>query len=193
MVFYSTKSKAKVFHLQHCVIIRRIRKENRMTLSSPMEARALGYRLCNCCSVVGMRYQKERKAIDQFCDANQITCWLEDGILYVRTSKSQWCMIVSGKANKLFLYHKNTYNKRETPLSIVPGYHSQAIRCKSIADYLDYIVQHDAFRTAEKERARRKAISESELRKNTRSYQRGTKNRRFSAGQLYSVLDDLDL
>ena len=193
MVIYSTKSSSKVFHLQHCHIARRIRKEYKVKLDSPAEARALGYRLCNCCSLVGMRYRKERKAIDRFCDANKLACWLDDGILYVRTNNGQWCIIVNGKANKLFLYHKNTYYKQETIPSIVPGYHSQAIRCKSIVGYLDYIVQHDAFRAAEEERARRKATSKRDLRKNTRPYQRGTTNRSFNAGQLYSILDTLDL
>ena len=193
VVFYSTKSNEKVFHLPHCNIARRIRKEYKMKLDDPEIARALGYRQCNCCSLVGMRLRKEQKAIDQFCQENGVAYHLEDGQLHVRTPYSKWRIIVSGKANKLFLYHRNTFKKDEKFVSIIPGYHSQAIRCKSILEYLNYIVQHDAFRLREKEKAKRKATSHRDLRRNTRPYQRGTSNQSFNAGQLYSILDHLDL
>lgn len=193
MVFYSKKSNEKVFHLPHCKIAHRIRKEYKLKFDDPTTARQAGYRQCNCCSPVGMRLRKEQKAVDQFCQENGVSYRLEDGQLHIRTPRSKWRIIVSGKANKLFLYHRNSYQKQEKIPSIVPGYHSQAIRHKTIVDYMDYIVQHDAYRLREQERAKRKATSKRDLRRNTRTYQRGITNRSFSAGQLYSILDNLDL
>lgn len=113
MVFYSTKSNEKVFHLPHCKIARRIRKEYKKQFATPEEARLAGYRMCNCCSLVGMRLRKEQKAVNQYCQENGVSCWLEDGQLHVHTPRSKWRIIVNGKANKLFLYHKNTYQKYE--------------------------------------------------------------------------------
>jgi len=193
VVFYSKKSNEKVFHLSHCNIARRIRKDYKLKFDDPETARQAGYRQCNCCSLVGMRLRREQKAVDQFCQENGVSYRLEDGQLHVCTPRSKWRIIVSGKANKLFLYHKNSFQKHEKIPSIIPGYHSQAIRCKTIVEYLDYIVQHDAFRLKEQERAKRKSTSKRDLRRNTRQYQRGTTNRSFNAGQLYSVLDNLDL
>ena len=193
MVFYSTKSNEKVFHLPHCKIARRIRKEYKMQFSSPEEARLAGYRMCNCCSLVGMRLRKEQKAVNQFCQENGISCWLEDGQLHVHTPRSKWRIIVSGKANKLFLYHKNTYQKYEKIPSIVPGYHSQATRSKTIIGYLEYIIQHDIYRRRQEKKAKQKADSMRNLRRNTRSYQRGTDNRRYNANQLYSIMDNIYL
>ena len=128
MVFYSTKSNEKVFHLPHCNIARRIRKEYKKQFDSPEEARMAGYRMCNCCPLVGMRLRKEQKAVNQFCQENGVSCWLEDGQLHVHTPRSKWRIIVKGKANKLFLYHKNTYHKYEEIPSIVP-------RCLMVARY----------------------------------------------------------
>ena len=103
MVFYSTKSNEKVFHLPHCKIARRIRKEYKKQFATPEEARLAGYRMCNCCSPVGMRLRKEQKAVNQFCQENGVSCWLEDGQLHVHTPRSKWRIIVNGKATQLVL------------------------------------------------------------------------------------------
>lgn len=193
MVFYSTKSNEKVFHLPHCKIARRIRKEYKMQFSTPEEARMAGYRMCNCCSLVGMRLRKEQNAVNQFCQENGVSCWLEDGQLHVHTPRSKWRIIVNGKAHKLFLYHKNTYHKNEEIPSIVPGYHSQAIRSKTIVGYLEYIIDHDIYRRRQEKKAKQKADSMRNLRRNTHTYQRGTDNRRYNANQLYSIMDNIYL
>ena len=193
MVFYSIKSNEKVFHLSHCSVIRRIRKEYKKTFDNPEEARISGYRQCNCCSLVGMRLRKEQKAVDQFCQENGVSCHLEDGQLHVRAHKSNWRIITNGRRNKLFLYHKNTLRKDEDIPSIVPGYHSQAFRSNTIVGYLCYIVQHDEYCKRERQKAMRQAAARQELRRNTRPYQRGTTKRSYNAGQLYSILDDLNL
>lgn len=193
MVFYSTKSREKVFHLPHCKISRRILKKNRQQFVTPEIARNAGYRICACCSPVGMKLRKEQDTVDRFCLEHGISCYLEDGQLHVHTPWSRWRIIANGKENKLFLYHKNTNRRREKTPSIVPGYHSQAIRHTTILGYLDYIVQHDAFRQKEADKEKRKATSKRDLRRNTQKYRKGTANKSFSANQLYSLLDDLIL
>lgn len=193
MVFYSTKSNEKVFHLPHCKIARRIHKEYKKQFATPEEARVVGYRMCNCCSPMGMKLRKEQEAVNQFCQENGVSCWLVDGQLHVITPRSEWRIIVNGKAKKLFLYHKNTYEKFEKIPSIVPGYHSQAARSETIVGYLEYIIQHDIYRRRQEKKAKQKADSMRNLRKNTRSYQRGTDNRRYSANQLYSIMDNIYL
>ena len=194
MVFYSAKSSEKVFHLSHCPNARRIRKDNKKTFESQDEARQAGYRMCDHCSVVGTRLRREQKDVEDFCHEYNITCHLEDGQLHIHTQNSEWRIIVNGKANRLFLYHKNSYEKKDEKIpSIVPGFHSQAIRYSTILEYLDYIVQHDAFRRREKKKAERKAKSMRDLRRNTRQFRRGTDTRRFNANQLYSIMDGIYL
>lgn len=191
MVFYSIKSTEKVFHLPHCKIRQRMNKEYEQHFDTPEEAREHGYRMCNCCSPVGSRLRKEQVAVNQFCQENGVSCRQEDGQLHIRTPHSKWRIIVNGKAKKLFLYHKNSYEKPERIPSIVPGYHSQAIRCDSIMGYLQYIVEHDTFRVRERKIAKKKKRAYHNLRKNTWKYQKGRGNARVSANQLYSVLDNV--
>ena len=191
--YYSKKSSEKVFHLPHCKILHRIRKENKMKFETAEEARMAGYRMCNCCSPVGGKLRKEQKDVDRFCQEYGVSCYLEDGQLHVHTPRSEWRIIVNGKINKLFLYHKNTYNKHERIPSIVPGFHSQAIRSKTIVGYLDYIVQHDAYRRREEKKAKMRSDSMKNLRRNTAPYQRGLEKRRYNANQLYSVMKDIYL
>lgn len=193
MVFYSIKSNEKVFHLPHCNVNRRIRKEYKKQFFNEEEARIAGYRMCNCCSVVGARLKKEQEAVNQFCQQNGVACWHEDGQIHIQTPESKWKIITSGKGNKLFLYHKNAFHKEDSIPSIVPGYHSQAARSKTIVGYLDYIVQHDAYWKRQKKKAKKKAESMKNLRRNTRRYQRGTDNQRYNANQLYSIMESVYL
>ena len=193
MVIYSTKSSEKVFHLPHCSIIRRIRKENRKQFRTPEEARMFGYRQCNCCSPVGMKLRKEQQAVNLFCQQNGVSCRLEDGQLHVRTPKGKWRIIIYGKAKKLFLYHKNALHKDSNIPSIIPGYHSQATCSNTILGYLRYIVRHDDFRERERKKAKRQTAKPRESHKRPRPYQRSTMNRNYSTGQLYSILDQLNL
>lgn len=191
MVFYSIKSKEKVFHLSHCKIRQRMKKEYEQHFATPEEAREHGYRLCNCCCPIGTRLRKEQVSVNQFCQENGISCRLEDGQLHIRTPHSKWRIIINGKAKKLFLYHKNSFEKRERIPSIVPGYHSQAIRCDNIIGYLKYIVEHDTFRLQERKIAKKKRHAYRNLRQNTWKYQKGRSTTRFSTNQLYSIMDDV--
>jgi len=193
VVTYSIKSSERIFHLPHCKIGQRIRKEYRQQFFTQEEARVSGYRACNCCSQMGMKLRREQKAVGQFCQENGVSVYLEDGQLHVLTPYSKWRIIENGKANKLFLYHKNKFSKPEKRPSIVLGYHSQAARSSTIVGYLKYIVEHDEYWRRERERNKKKATSKQELRRSTRSFQRGATYRSYSANQLYSILNNLDL
>ena len=72
MVYASIKSREKVFHLPHCKIHTRINRDYRIAFDTPAQARSAGYRMCNCCSSMGMRLRKEQKEIDTFCEKNKL-------------------------------------------------------------------------------------------------------------------------
>lgn len=193
MVYASTKSREKVFHLPHCKIHPRINRDYRITFDTPDKARAEGYRMCNCCSVIGMRLRKERAAVEEFCERNKLTYLLWDGEMLIKTPNSDWKIIINGRNKKMFLYHKNKFRSPSDDESMIPGYHSQAIREKTILGYLQYIVSHDDFRQKEAQARERKRNSKRDLRRNTHHIQRGKTNRKYSANRLYSILDSLSL
>ena len=99
------------------------------------------------CIGIAKRFENDREAILEYCAQHGLTCELEGDQLNVSSSVGKWKIIVHGNGRMLWLYHKNTYHK-EDPLhpTLIPGYHSQAIRAKKILEYLEYIVQHDAYR-----------------------------------------------
>lgn len=147
-VIYSANSHRKIVHYSHCKILQRISKESRRTFDSTEEARAHGYRLCNCCAPIAGKYRKERKQVNDFCKTNGFTFRLLDGTIHVFSKNDCWRIIVNGNKNNLFLYHKNTDRRcrRDTHPNIVPGFHSQTFRSKTILGYLEYIASHDAYR-----------------------------------------------
>ena len=147
-LFYSADSHRKIVHYSHCKILKRIPRERRLSFNSLEEARTHGYRLCNCCPSIAAKYRRERKQVDDFCKANGFTFKLLDGTIHVFSKNDCWRIIVNGNKNNLFLYHKNTAMRcrRDTHKNIIPGFHSQTYRSKTILGYLKYIASHDAYR-----------------------------------------------
>lgn len=193
MVYASIKSREKVFHLPHCKIHTRINRDYRIAFDTPDQARAAGYRMCNCCSSMGLRLRKEQKTIDAFCEKNKLKYLLWDGDLMIKAPNSDWKIIINGRDKKMFLYHKNKFRSPSDDESMIPGYHSQAVRQKTILGYLQYIVSHDDFRQKQTQSRERSRNSKRDLRRNTNHIQRGKTNRKYSANQLYSILDSLSL
>ena len=124
VLIYSIHSHRKVVHHTSCKILRRIPKESRRQFGSLEKAQAHGYRLCNCCPSMAVQYRRERKPVKEFCKENGFTIRLLDGILPVISKHDCRRIVVKGKDNHLFLYHKNTDNKyrRESYPSAIPGY-----------------------------------------------------------------------
>ncbi|MEA4920011.1 MAG: hypothetical protein VB078_03710 [Clostridiaceae bacterium] len=149
MLFYMKKSSRKIVHYSGCKYLKGSMSTTMGAFQTIEEAHAAGYRVCRCCSPIAKRFQKECAQILKFCAHEGLSCYQSDGMIAISTPRSQWKIITVGKHNKIFLYHQNTnpYH-REDHASLVPGYHSQAIRKDSIIEYLLYIVEHDAFRLA---------------------------------------------
>ena len=147
-LIYSAKSHRKIVHLPNCKILEHISKENLRSFKNFEEAKAHGYRLCNCCSSIVQKYRKEKRKVKDYCRDHGFIFKLQDEAIHVISKHDCWQMITSGNRNNLFLYHKNTAIRRykEKNPSIIPGYHSQAFRSETIMGYLEYISSHDGYR-----------------------------------------------
>lgn len=149
--YYRIDEPEKRFHAAGCPCCQERKTEEGREVWKPLqsveEAKALGLQRCGQCSGIGKRFENDREQILDYCAKHGLTCELEDDQLKVASGCGNWKLLVHGNDRKLWLYHKNTYNK-DDPLhpTIVPGYHSQAYRAKTILEYLEYIVQHDAYR-----------------------------------------------
>ncbi len=122
--------------------------ENKIRYQNAAEARGAGCRVCKCCAPIRAYVEKQRNEIEEYCQQSGIS-WLinyREGCLMVATYCSDWKIIVNGKEDYIFLYHKNFHNRGVNYKDPVPGYHSQKCRRNNILDYLEYITKHDAYR-----------------------------------------------
>lgn len=150
-MYIGTKSHGKkIFHHVQCTYVSRMKDKNKVFFYLQGEAREKGYRICNCCSHMGKYYRKEKSQIQQFAKKHRMKVWLYDGAVYLETEVAPWKIIVNGNRHKMFLYHGN--HERYENLKKKNGlmqhhYHFQNdVKCKSILDYMNYVVRHDSWR-----------------------------------------------
>lgn len=106
------------------------------------EARDKNYHLCKYCAPMGKYYRAEFSKIKGYASENGLIFDYYDNSISVCTPYSQWKIIVSGRKKGIFLYHKNIYRK-SADNSLVPGYHSQAVKRKSIVEVREVAVIKD--------------------------------------------------
>lgn len=145
-MFYSTKSRRKIIHNNHCSYFKRMDHKHIGYFDSIEEARNAGYHICKHCTPMWSYYSKEYYKIKEYVANNAMEIDFRDGEIIVQTPYSNWKIIVNGQKDYIFLYHKNTYNKCPDKRSLVSGYHSQSVRRSTLMEYLKYIVEHDTYR-----------------------------------------------
>ena len=146
MYYYSKKSREKIIHTAECFHINRIGADDIGWFETLPDAYVQGYRLCKHCSPLLKCYRKEHKQILDFCRKNGLAVRIGDKRVFVESNMSKW-QIILDKSNEIALYHKNSFKTSRDSLSEVCGYHFQGdIRKNSIAEYLEYIIEHDHYR-----------------------------------------------
>ena len=147
-------------------------------------------------SSIYLHYQREEPEILEFCMENGISCFVSGRVLVIQTARSLWKIITNGRRNQLFLYHRNDprIDYREDGTSLVPYFHSQAVRCSTIMEYLHYIVAHEEYREANP--ARRPRAKQPAPRKGTKRYRTAMrkdkeKERRSQRKHVYELIEQL--
>ncbi|MDE7231840.1 MAG: hypothetical protein K2N37_02020 [Lachnospiraceae bacterium] len=145
MYFYSKRSSSKIVHKQQCPYCEHMNCEVKEGFYTLEEARQEGYHLCKYCAPIGVYYRRELHKMKKYAAENGLIFNYSDGSILIQTPYSQWKIITNGRNDDIFLYHKNVFIKSYDK-SLVPGYHSQAVRRRSIIAYMSYIVEHDRYR-----------------------------------------------
>lgn len=70
MYVYSAHSGKKIFHNEQCACVQKISPENIKLAHTRDELVAKGYAECKFCGVLAKQYRKEKKAIDNWCQAD---------------------------------------------------------------------------------------------------------------------------
>ena len=150
MLYASKRSEGRIVHRDCCRYIKMIPEKNRVQFWKMKKAMEMGYCLCRYCAPIWQYLKREGRELDSFCKKNGLFYSFNrgDGSLDVISRTGKWKVIVCGRENFIWLYHKNLYEKKGRE-SIVPGYHSQSVRRSTLMGYLKYVAEHDAYRKAE--------------------------------------------
>lgn len=147
-MFVASKcGKEKVYHVDTCGHVKHMTEGNRILFYTEQEAKAAGFRACNCCSKMARQYKREKKAIEDICSKNNISVKLYDGELHIDTCIESWKIVITERKHRLVLLHANKgiYRLKQKANGIVlHEYHLQKnVYSRTIEKYLKYILQHD--------------------------------------------------
>lgn len=95
MFYYSIESKEKVVHYGGCHHLKNIKKENLRSFKNVKEMRSGEYRICSCCSPITEHLKKEQTELENFCQENGLSYFVNKGNLHIRTHYSKWKVLVS--------------------------------------------------------------------------------------------------
>ena len=182
----------RIYHLQGCIYAKKIRPENRMTISK-MKAEKKHYHCCKYCG--GLRGEiRANKQIQRWQKKEhiQIDYVKQSDAAYVRTEIGCWRIYYDNDTKKYKLYHRNTYSTDLTLDQSVKGrYHRQSdVKPEdSLHKLINYIVAHDKAKVIMKEGYRK--LPHSTKRQQRYYRQAETKFRRQEKRRTSQILDDL--
>ena len=199
MYYYNKKSSRKIIHSMFCFHVANTDLDDIGWFESLNEAYEHGYRLCRKCSPIATHYRKELDSIISFSQINGVAVYLHDKFIGVTSPSSKWKIVPCSYGQSIELYHKNTFKTEQDDYSAVPGYHYQSVIKESIIDYLDYVVQHDAFRRFNPVKPPKNKTTPAVKpapRKGTKRYQKAQKHakrvaRSQSIKNVLSIIDSL--
>lgn len=190
MLLCSKKSRNKILHNEHCGHLNNANSENIISYASIDEALKAGCVPCKHCSNIMKRYRFEEKWIAKYCTNHSIECYPESiGVKVLSADNDEW-FIVTHKHKKLALYHKNTYEKKNST-SPIEGYHYQSVTYSSYSEMLKYISHHDEYRKEQLTRKAAKLKEEKRLAKlhnknrSTQKIKKKSKKNKQSSAQKY--------
>jgi len=96
-------------------------------------------------------YKVEQSTIDYYSRCKNMQFNYVDGILYVKSEIGCWKIVYIRKSESFALYHRNsTARELDFEQPQFEYYHRQEDKpyCNSISGYLDYIYNHDKYKSA---------------------------------------------
>ena len=144
------------YHRPGCKYTNQIYKRNRIELSFD-EAKEFGFKPCRHCNNMSFLYQRKIQKLDWYKENRKMDYLFQDGMLYIKTEMGCWKIVYSRGLEEFALYHRNGKQK---PLDFAhpenDRYHRQKDRLyfRDIEQILEYIYEHDKFRSVEKQGCR---------------------------------------
>ena len=146
----SMDADSKIYHKPNCHYVKMIASKNCMSIAKN-DAQIRRYRICKCCNSMSYHYRIEQNSIEYYRKYKKMEFRFIDGILYVKSEIGCWKLVYSKKFENIVLYHRNTVSVTldfDHPEN--EPYHRQvdALSCNTISGYLNYIYEHDRYKSA---------------------------------------------
>ncbi len=99
------------------------------------------------CYVIKEYLENEETQIANFSRLYGIHFFLDqtDGTLTIISMSGKWKIVAGEQGKYIELYHVNHRHTRH--ISAIPGYHLQNVRRSNLIGYMQYIMEHDQYRT----------------------------------------------
>lgn len=144
MYYYSKRSSRRIVHIDTCRYYHKFSEKNIGCFYTLEDANAAGYYMCKCCAPIRKFLRGNEGVLNEFCQKNGIAYYLDNNEIIVEAPYSKWRIRILPNGTKIVLYHQNTINL--FAWGEVPGYHKQNVFRHSVIEYLQYIVEHEAYR-----------------------------------------------
>ncbi len=131
-------------HLEDCFYLKRTPDSKKTGYFSLRAALSAGCRPCSRCAGIKSYYQSEKKAVDDFCERNYLTCECREDGLHIISRNEIWRVVMDLGRNEPTLYHHNVRGNRKKAADLsLNDFHVQACAWESILEYLRYIKRHE--------------------------------------------------
>lgn len=141
------KNGIKIYHRQNCLYAKRIKPENKRTVTLDYAERK-GYCGCKYCSKLRGDIRVQKKAIEAWENKNNMRFiyHARTETLYIRTEVAFWKVFIKPEIQKYLLYHCNKFTAdMSDEKAEFSAYHRQkdVKATGSLENIVDYIIAHD--------------------------------------------------
>lgn len=192
-MFFIIDTDTNIYHRYDCNCLNKC--EHTTTTHSSIPGMYLkGYLPCEECSPMLAQYEAEKKESKEYAMEHGLQIEFRDESVYIDSFISSWKIIYTQRfPQKMKLLHENTqsyYKCRVVNGNIIKQYHDQEVHYSSILMYLEYIVEHDAYKNSENNAYRKK---KKKTRTDRYLYNR-SKRRNVSKGvrRVCNLIDELE-
>ncbi|MBQ3084746.1 MAG: hypothetical protein IJC46_04765 [Clostridia bacterium] len=147
MFFYNALDSRRIIHTQDCRHIKSCNQYSVFQFDTLDVARQKGFHLCSDCNPLYIGFRDELEEISKCPKYQRFHIHLNMFSIRLSSAFGDWKLVITPDGKSIRLYHKNEFETKNDAKSPVRGYHPQNVYCNTLAEYLDYILEHDWFRT----------------------------------------------
>ena len=194
-MLYYRKIYGKIVHTKNCHFIKNVNFSEVDTIDTMEEAYAKGYCFCENCNPLNPFVSEFAKVSK---DPKYRRFDLQDHETFIRifSAYGEWRLAIMPDGERVQLYHKDRFETPKDAKRYIRGFHCQKAYCYTLSAYLDYIMEHDWYRTlhpAHNAHKTKKPAKQWTPRYKKEQKKAKNRERRQSVRNVLSLIDSLQL